>query len=143
MKYQSRDFGLVEVSDDRVLNFVKPVLGYEQYKRYTLLYDEEIGTKLIWLQSLEEEELCLILADPTILAENYQPVLPEEVTQTLGNGNYICLVVAVVPEDLSKATVNLKSPIVINTDTRQAMQVVLSQDYPIRTRLFAKGKEPC
>lgn len=136
MKYSTRDFGQVDVSEDRVLEFVQPILGYEKYRLYTLLYDEKIGKKLIWLQSLEEPQLCFVLVDPTLLSAEYRPQISLKDCEQLGDGEYLYFPIAVIPDDLKKATVNLKSPIVINTENRRAMQVVLQQDYPIRTALF-------
>lgn len=140
MKYSTRDFGEVEVTAERVLEFVQPILGYEDRRLYTLLYDEKIGKKLIWLQSLEEPELCFVLVDPTLLNREYQPRISLKDCEQLGDGEYMCLPIAVIPGDLRKATVNLKSPIVINPDNRRAMQVVLQQDYPVRTALFEGAK---
>lgn len=135
MKYQTRDFGEREVLPEKVLEFVQPILGYEEYKKYTLLYDEEIGTGMVWLQSLEEKNLCFILADPSLI-ENYNPQLSQEECDQLGEGEYLCLPIMVISGDWKQATVNLKSPIVINTTQRKAMQVVLAEDYPIRAALF-------
>ena len=63
MKYKTRDFGEIDLLPDRVLEFVQPILGYEQYTQYTLLYDEEIGTGNRYTYSLEEPGLCFLLAD--------------------------------------------------------------------------------
>lgn len=138
-KYQTRDFGEVELEAERVLQFVQPILGYEQYTKYTLLYDQEIGTGIVWLQSLEEKDLCFLLADSSLLTE-YQPQLSEEQAKELGQGEYVFLPIMVVSTDWKDATVNLKSPVVINMTERKAMQVVLTQEYPIRAKLFG-GKE--
>ncbi len=135
MKYQTRDFGEREVLPERILEFVQPILGYEEYSKYTLLYDEEIGMGMVWLQSLEEKDLCFILADPSLVGD-YAPKLTQKQCEQLGEGEYLCLPIMVIPGDWKKATVNLKSPIVINTTQRKAMQVVLEEDYPIRAALF-------
>ena len=39
---------------------------------------------------------------------------------------YRCLAVAIVPEDYKKTTINLRCPIIINTNERRAAQVILS-----------------
>ena len=139
MKYKTRDFGEIDLFPDRVLEFVQPILGYEQYTQYTLLYDEEIGTGIVWLQSLEEPGLCFLLADGSLLPD-YHPSITEQQAELLGDGECLCLPIMVVPGNWKDATVNLKSPIIINTDKRKAMQVVLQEDYPIRAPLFG-GKE--
>jgi flagellar assembly factor FliW len=44
----------------------------------------------------------------------------------------LVLTTITVPSDLSKMSVNLKAPIVINVDTRKALQVVLEDDMPVK-----------
>ncbi len=138
MEYETRDFGKVEILPERVIEFVGPVLGYENYTKYTFLHDQQLGTSIVWMQSLEEKNLCFLLADPT-LVPGYAPQIPEQAVEKLGEGEYLCLPIMVVPNDWKNATVNLKSPIVVNTTQRKAMQLVLAEDYPIRTPLF-KGE---
>ncbi|MBR4543053.1 MAG: flagellar assembly protein FliW, partial [Lachnospiraceae bacterium] len=41
-----------------------------------------------------------------------------------------------VPTDLSKMSVNLKAPFVINVDTRKAVQVVLEDDLPVKFYVY-------
>ena len=36
MKYQTRDFGEIEIEQERVISFVQPILGYERLTDYTL-----------------------------------------------------------------------------------------------------------
>lgn len=142
MKYQTRDFGEVEIQQERILEFVEPVLGYEKYQTYTLLYDKETGPGLVWLQSLEEKNVCFILLDPAVLPIEYKPSITEEEAGMLGEGELLYLPIASIPQDLKRATVNLRSPIVVNVKTRKAMQVILSKEFPTRLPLF-KEEEEC
>ena len=50
--------------------------------------------------------------------------------------NLQVLCIARVPEDYKETTVNLKSPIVINMDTKKAAQVILPKNYPYRQPIF-------
>ena len=58
----------------------------------------------------------------------------------LGEGDCYCWVVAVVPENFRDATVNLKSPVYLNTTTQKGAQIILEGDYPVRFPI-AKGGE--
>jgi len=49
-------------------------------------------------------------------------------------------IIAVIREDLRKSTVNLKSPIVIDTQSRRAAQIILEDDYSIREPLLTERK---
>lgn len=142
MKYQTRDFGEVEIEQERVIRFVQPILGYEELVEYTLLYDKETGPGLVWLQSLEEKDVCFILLDPTALPLKYAPFVSEEQAKELGEGDLLYLPIVCIPENLKRSTVNLRSPIVVNAGTRKAMQVVLPKEFPTRVPLFEE-EEGC
>lgn len=131
MKYQTRDFGAVEIEDSKIIEFVQPVFGFEGYRKFTLLFDHEIGPNITWLQSLEEPGLCFILIDPDVVTTDYAPILPADIERLLGAGEYACWAVAAFREN-GKATANLKSPILINLETGRGIQVILDQSYPVR-----------
>ena len=57
--------------------------------------------------------------------------------KVIGEGeNILVLVTITVPSDLSKMSVNLKAPLVVNVDTRKAVQVVLEDDYPVKFFIY-------
>ncbi len=139
MIYKTRDFGEREIPDSKVLIFKQPIFGFDDYKRYTLIFDEEIGEQIVWLQSLEEPELCFLLFDPSAYKDFYNPELTEDVENCLGEGEYACWVVLSVKEDFNESTVNLKSPVIINASTGVALQTILEQDYPVRHPVLEGG----
>ena len=140
MNYKTRDFGEVEIEELKVIEMVQPIFGFDEYKKYTLLHDEEMGTDITWLQSLEEQSLRFILLDPASFAPDYAPAIPDAVAKMLGDGALDCRVIAAIPRDFKKTTVNMKSPIVINVDTRKGAQIILEQDYPVRCPLMKDGE---
>ncbi len=140
MKYQTRDFGEVEIEEVKVVEMVQPIFGFDEYRKYTLIHDEEMGTEITWLQSLEEPSLCFILLDPMSFAKDYEPFIPEALLKTLGDGELALRVIAAIPQDFKKTTVNMKSPVIINIDTRKGAQVILEQDYPVRCPLMKDGE---
>lgn len=139
MIYKTRDFGEREIPDSKIIIFKQPIFGFDDYTRYTLIFDEEIGEQIVWLQSLEEPELCFLLFDPSAFSDFYKPEITEEVEKSLGSGDYACWVVLSVKEDFNDSTVNLKSPIVVNTATGVAVQTILEQDYPVRHPVLEGG----
>lgn len=141
MIYKTRDFGEREIPDSKVIIFKQPIFGFEDYTRYTMIFDEEIGEQIVWLQSLEEPELCFFLFDPSAFNDFYKPEITEDTEKSLGAGEYACWVVLSVKEDFNESTVNLKSPIVINTATGVAVQTILEQDYPIRHPVIEGGNQ--
>ena len=140
MQYQTRDFGDITVEEEEVLTFVQPIFGFEGYTRFVLLQVPSWGEKLAWLQSLEEPTLCFVLMDPTPLASFYRPEISPATEELLGEGEYVAWVICTLGATGKSSTVNLKSPIVINTETREVVQVILEQPYPLR---YTLGREEC
>ena len=112
----------------------------EDYTRYTLIFDEEIGEQIVWLQSLEEPSLCFLLFDPSTFNDFYKPEISEEDEKLLGAGEYACWTVLALKEDFNDSTVNLKSPVILNTSSGIAAQIILDQDYPVRYPILEGGK---
>jgi flagellar assembly factor FliW len=140
MIYKTRDFGEREIPDSKVIIFKQPVFGFDDYKRYTLIFDEEIGEQIVWLQSLEEPGLCFLLFNPSQFEDFYKPEITEENEKLLGTGDYVCWTVLSLKEDFEASTVNLKSPVIINSTTGVAAQILLEQDYPVRHPIMEGAK---
>ena len=102
MIYKTRDFGEREIPDSKVLIFKQPIFGFDDYTRYTMIFDEEIGEQIVWLQSLEEPELCFLFFDPSIFEDFYKPEITEDVEKSLGVGDYSCWTVLSVKEEFIK-----------------------------------------
>ena len=140
MIYKTRDFGEREIPDSKVIIFKQPIFGFDDYKRYTLIFDEEIGDQIVWLQSLEEPGLCFLLFNPSQFEDFYKPEITEENEKLLGTGDYVCWTVLSLKEDFEASTVNLKSPVIINSTTGVAAQILLEQDYPVRHPIMEGAK---
>ncbi|MBO6141500.1 MAG: flagellar assembly protein FliW [Ruminococcus sp.] len=138
MQIETRDFGIAEVDEKDVITFVKPILGFEDYSKFVMIMDQEISG-FAWLQSIEEKELCFIIANPALI-EDYSPAIDKETMEALG-GEYTELwLMAAIKEDVVKTTVNLKSPLLFNMNNFTAVQAVSDDDLPFRFALFG-GKE--
>lgn len=134
MKLFTRDFGEVEVADADVITFVQPIFGFEKLSKFVILYDRS-NSHFVWLQSVQERDICFILTDPAVVDASYKPALPSAAKKQLGKGEYMLWLVTVIAGKFEKSTVNLKGPIAINPATKRAMQVILEDDLPIRCPL--------
>ena len=52
MKIETRDFGEMEIDPKEVVEFLSPIYGFENLRRFVLLYDDNIPP-FTWLQSIE------------------------------------------------------------------------------------------
>lgn len=143
MKLQTRDLGEMEIDEKDIVTFTGPIFGFEEYRRYVFLYEKELSEHFIWLQSVEEPELCFILVQPDLITDQYRPELPPEAKELLGEGDYMCWLIASLREPFTDSTVNLRSPIVVNPELHQAAQFVLDGSLPIRHPLVREGGAQC
>ena len=143
MKLFTRDLGEIEIDEKDIVTFTGPIFGFEKYRRFVFLYQEEIVENFIWLQSVEEPELCFILVQPDLITDHYQPQLPKEAKTLLGDGDWMCWLIVSLREPFQDSTVNLRSPIVVNPELRQAAQFVLEGNLPIRHPLLREGAASC
>ncbi len=139
IKLDTRDFGNIEVEENALIDFPNGVYAFEDDKKFALLNPLGAGVYPMWLQSTTNASLCFIVFDPTLISDDFSVVLNESEKKILGvkdESEVRCLVIAKVPEDYKKTTVNMKSPIVLNPKTNRAIQVILPHDYPFRLPIY-------
>ena len=146
MKIKTRIFGEIEVAEEKIIHFPEGIIGFPDCMNFTLIFDEEKEQKksICWLQSLDEQNFALPVLDPLLVKEDYNPTVAEEVIQNIGNlapENTLVLVTVTVPEKIENMSVNLQAPLVINVDTRKAYQVIVSQEYPVKYKVYEQLKE--
>ncbi|MCL4428314.1 MAG: flagellar assembly protein FliW [Deltaproteobacteria bacterium] len=130
----------VKVEKTKIIEFVKPILGFDSLKKYCILnIDKEKNLPFFILQSIENEGLCFIVADPNHFFKDYAAAVTEEEKELLNlmdKTDAILFVIVTVFKDLFSSTVNLKAPIIINKKTRKAVQTVLNNDlYSVKQKL--------
>lgn len=147
MLVKTKHFGEIELEEDKIITFDKGLIGFEDKKRYTILFNKESKSKGIisWLQSLDEPMLALPIVSPVVAMADYNPIVEDEVLAPLGelnDENLVILLTLTVPSDLTKMTVNLKAPIIINADTRKGCQAIAENpDYVVRYGIYKELKE--
>lgn len=154
MLVKTKHFGEIDLDEEKIITFENGIMGFEYCTKFTILYDnskDEIPT-ISWLQSLDEVEVALPIINPLIIKEDYNPVMEEEILKPLGDlneDNIAVFLIMTIPSDLTKMTVNLKAPIIANSDTKQGMQVIAeNKDYEVKYNIYdilkARGdKEKC
>lgn len=143
MKLQTRDFGEIEIDEKEIVTFESPIYGFEEYRHFAFLFQETISEHFIWLQSVEDPAVCFILVDSHLILDQYAPKLPDDAAQILGEGTYMCWLMASIRDPFENSTVNLKSPIVVNPERHLGAQFILEENFPIRYPLFRKEDGKC
>jgi len=141
MNVKTRHFGDVEIDESKIITIENGLFGFEEYKKYVLLYDS--GTDEVpniqWLQSVDEELLALPVMIPTTIVPGYNPVVEDETMESLGKWteeSISILVTVTVPIDIKNMSINLKAPIIINTDTMKGCQVIAENpEYEVKYKI--------
>ena len=83
--------------------------------------------------------------DPLVIKPDYNPEVEDELLKPLGEWNpddILVLVTMTVPSDITKMTVNLQAPIIVNAEGKKACQIIVDVDkYPVRFPIYDIMKE--
>lgn len=142
MKLETRYFGNIEIADEKIIHFPHGLPGFDEYKDYTVIYDiEEEQPFFSWLQCVTEKDLAFPIVNPFRVKEDFNPILEDELLKEIGefeSEDLAVFLIATVPSDVTKTTVNMKAPVIINTKNRLGMQIIVeNEDYEIRHALIA------
>lgn len=126
MIIETSRFGSLEVDQERLIHFEKGMLGFPDQKDYALVQTAE-DSGFYWLQSVDRAELAFVVCDPRMFVPDYVvPVKLEELSQIGLSDPSAAQVFTVVNKVDNILTGNLQGPLVVNVDSRQAKQLVLS-----------------
>ena len=151
MKIETKIFGEIEISEEKIVTFQDGIIGFPEMKRFALLHDEErgAGAGIRFLQSLDEPGFAMPVMDPLVVKPDYDPEVDDELLASAGDitaENLLVLVTVSIPGDLKKMRVNLQGPIIINIDEHKACQLIVeNSSYPVKFPVYdilqtAKGK---
>lgn len=141
MNIYTKLFGEIWVQPEKIISFPDGIVGFPEMKQFLLIHDKEkTGSSISWLQSIEEPTFALPVIDPLKVMENYNPVVEDELLSKLGDlkpENMLVLVTITVPADITRMTVNLKAPIVINAEENKAGQIIVDDEaYAVRYPIY-------
>ncbi|MDR0223140.1 MAG: flagellar assembly protein FliW [Oscillospiraceae bacterium] len=150
VKIITRDFGEIEVSEECIFTFPAGLFAFEEARRFALFSPfskndapwSAVYPK--WLQSIDGIAPCFIVFDPLLIDGDYEVKLErneESLLELKEDSKVRFLVIATIPEDFKKATVNMKAPIIVNVDAGLAAQVILPQSYEFRLPIYAEQSE--
>lgn len=144
-KIMTSRFGEIEADENAVICFSAGIPAFEQEREFLIIPYEE-GSPYVFLQSLRTPELAFLMTMPLIFFPDYEFTIDDEVEKELGLTSpeqvLIYTILTLSGKDIKDLTANLMAPIVINTETRQAKQIVLDRSpYMTKHRLFPADKE--
>ena len=126
MQINTSRFGVVEVDDQRVIEFPKGLLGFSKYTRYVLIQPSD-DSYFYWLQSIQTPELAFVVTDPSLFVQGYEVPVKGDQLEALGIESIDdAQVFVIVNKRGSVLTGNLQGPLVIHTLRKTGEQLVLA-----------------
>ena len=141
MKINTKVFGEIDIADEKIIHFPSGIIGFPEMTEFALVHDEEKGIGAIhWLQSVQEPAFAMPVMDPLLVRPDYNPEVDDELLRSIGElipDEMLVLVTVTVPSDLTKMSVNLRGPIIINAAEKKACQVIIEgEDYAVKYPIY-------
>jgi flagellar assembly factor FliW len=140
--YTSR-FGEIEVDEKKIVHFENGIPAFEEEHEFVILpYDEE--SPYYFMQSIKTPDLAFLLTIPFIFFNEYSFEVDDTTVRELGIKNldsvFYYTMVTIPNGSIRYMTANLLAPIVLNSETMKAKQVVLEKsNYTTKHRLFPES----
>jgi flagellar assembly factor FliW len=139
MKFISKVHGEMQYEENNIITFNKGIPGFNELKKFILLDLQEYEPFKL-LQSLEDDEISLIVTSPYEFFNEYEIKLSDETIKNLkidSPDQVMILTTVTLNSDVKKITTNLQGPIVINTSNNFGEQIVLDNSkYKVKSPLI-------
>ena len=143
VKIQSKYFGEIESEPEDIITFPAGLFGFEEEHTFLLLPFEGSNGSMLCFQSTVTPGLAFVALDPFVLRHDYTPVLQKAELNLFGVEDVQELafyVLCAVKNPASASTVNMRCPVVIHPDKREARQIIMEMDaYEMRHPLAEFG----
>lgn len=122
-----------------VIDFVAPMPGFPDDRRFVLVRLEETGM-LYAMTSVDSAGLRFLVVPPAQFFPDYAPEVDDDTLAALGVSDpeaLLILLVVTAGDGVEDATANLMAPIVLDQQSRRAVQLVLNRTgLPVRQKLL-------
>lgn len=131
MLVKSTRFGSAEVPESDVYVFESGIPGFAELRGVALVEASSTehfaglpdASGLFYIQSIDDDDLAFICLDPFWKVEGYQVDLDDEALDVKDPQEV--LVLSIITLSSEDVTANLRAPIILNTRTKSAFQIVL------------------
>jgi flagellar assembly factor FliW len=131
MQIQSTRFGQLEISHSDLIFMPHGLIGFEEYRHWVLLASKE-SEELAWLQSVALSHVALPMISPRRFVPNYRlQVQRRDLDLLQMHAKDQVYVLASLSKQGNYWTTNLKSPVILNSTRRLAVQVIVIDDQPL------------
>ncbi len=139
MEVVSSRFGAIDIDEQSIISFPGGLPGFANLNKFTIIRCDQTDP-IQWLQSVEDANISLPIINPFVIKPEYEIEVNDdelEIIKTHSEEDMIVLNIMVLPEDLSKMTVNLMAPLLVNVKDMLGTQVMMDyKPLPIKYPAF-------
>lgn len=134
-------FGDVKLREDRLISFPKGILGFDNCTVFGLSkLPNADESPLLLLQCVNEPEVGFLVADPSVLGLEIKQEDKDQALADTGmnpaDAQFLTILTMYDQKDSYYLTANLRAPIIIDSNTREACQHILAnKDYTTQHKL--------
>jgi flagellar assembly factor FliW len=128
MQINTKYFGQIEIKEENILTFPKGLPAFEDLRKFILLVLPD-NNAFTCLQSIGNEEIAFLMINPWDFFPEYDVKIPDEELEEIDitkEEQVKVYNIVTIPKDPQNITINLVGPIIINRDTNQAKQIILT-----------------
>ena len=144
MKVKTTRFGELEVAKKDIITFKEGILGFESLKKFFIV-DPGDQTLILWLQSTEDGSTAFPMIEPKIFKPDYiVKLLPAELNSLQLESLQCASVYTIltIPQTVTEMSANLKAPVIINNQSKDARQIVLQDNkLEVRHKMYLELKK--
>ena len=144
MKIFSKRFDTeLEFDDKMILKLDWGLFGFPNSKRFCILELDADNAPFKWLHDVDNTNVALLITDPYQFFPQYNPKISEGIIQDLKikdlQDELMLFTIVKVAKGGAEAFTNLRAPVVVNSTTKEARQIILESDeYSVKTMLFSR-----
>ena len=141
----TRQFGSVEIDEEKIISMPKGMPGFSGKERYILFSHEEIDP-ILNLQSVDDPDLAFALMDPFLFMKEYAIDLDAAV-QAMGwevnqpEELFLYTIINASGDRPEEITANLAGPLLVHTGLNQAVQLVIADDQYSHKHMIFPAKQ--
>jgi flagellar assembly factor FliW len=127
VKVATKAYGTIELDEKQKITFPQGLFGFETYRDF-VLFDDVKHPPFFWLQSLDAEQIAFILINPFVFRNDYEVNINNDELKDidiLSPEKALIFSIVTIPVQ-GPLTANLQGPLIINRDTRQGKQAILT-----------------
>jgi flagellar assembly factor FliW len=126
MKINTHQFGEIEFTEEKIINFENGLFGFEYLKKYLFIKPDD--SFFYWLNSIENPDIAFPMFGLRVIDDQF----PQE-------ENFEAFGIVTLNANPLNITLNLKAPVYINQNDKSGFQKIVDTDnYPVNYNLFSE-----